>query len=79
MVKVRVEPVGRWYEAQCLRKRQKQTLSEHSVSDSSSSDQGESVDESDEADEALLQSLDPREWKVHIPIFTNGCIFDVKL
>ena len=58
-----VEPVGRWYEALCLRKRHKHSLSQHSVSSSSSS---ESEEEEDlvEADDSLLQTLDPKEWKV---------------
>lgn len=57
-----VEPAGRWYEALCLRKRHKHSLSQHSVSSSSSS---ESEEEEDlvEADDSLLQTLDPKEWK----------------
>ena len=60
---ISVEPAGRWYEALCLRKRHKHSLSQHSVSSSSSSE-NEEEEEFVEEDESLLLSLDPKEWKV---------------
>jgi len=57
-----VEPIGRWFEAYCVRRHHKQTLSYHSINSSSSEDEEELSDE-DEEDENLLRSLDPKEWK----------------
>ncbi|KAL3853214.1 hypothetical protein ACJMK2_016771 [Sinanodonta woodiana] len=61
-VKVEFEPVGRFYEALCMRLHHKNTLSQGSVSSSSSSE-SEEEDEDDEENESLLLSLDPKEWK----------------
>ncbi|XP_064633231.1 dnaJ homolog subfamily C member 2-like [Lineus longissimus] len=59
---IQVEPVGRWFEAYCLRRLRKQTLSANSVHSSSSEDTESDVSE-DEEDVAFLQSLDPTDWK----------------
>lgn len=64
-VKVRFEPIGRWYEALCLRRKHKHSLSQHSL-ESSSSEESEEVEEEDEEDESLLLGLDPKEWKVNL-------------
>ena len=61
--KIDVEPVGRWYEALCLRRRHKHSLSQ--LSSSSSSESEEELEE-EANDDSLLLSLDPREWKVSI-------------
>lgn len=62
LTKVKVEPVGRWFEALCLRKRHKHSLSQHSISSSSSSESEEEEDEVED-DTSLLLSLDPKDWK----------------
>lgn len=63
---VKVEPVGRWYEAYCLRQQHKQTLSHHSIgAPSSSSDSGGDLSADDEDDEQFFLTLDPKEWKVY--------------
>ena len=62
---VDVEPVGRWFEVYCRRRQHKHTLSEASIESSSS--EGEDEDLSDgEEDDTLLQTLDPKDWKVKI-------------
>lgn len=61
-VTIKVEPAGRWYEALCQRRRQRHSISHHSVHSSSSEESEEEV-EIDENDEALLLGLDPKEWK----------------
>lgn len=61
---LKVEPAGRWYEALCQRRRQRHSVSHHSVH-SSSSEESEEELEIDENDEALLLGLDPKEWKVN--------------
>jgi DnaJ homolog subfamily C member 2 len=64
LIKVRYEPVGRWYESYCSRRHHKQTLS-HGSAASSSSDEDESQLSPDEEDDTkLLETLDPKEWKV---------------
>ena len=62
---LRIEPVGRWYEAN-LRRRQHGLSSHHSSSSSSSSASSEGGFSSDEEDYNFLLTLDPSEWKVHI-------------
>ena len=59
-----VEPVGRWFEAFCLRRRHKQTLSQHSTH-SSSSEEEEDDFVLDDENEELLRTLDPKDWKVY--------------
>ncbi|XP_077986160.1 dnaJ homolog subfamily C member 2-like [Glandiceps talaboti] len=63
-ISVKVEPVGRWYQAYITRRHHKKTLS-HSEADytSSSSDEEENDDFIEEENEAFLLSLDPGEWK----------------
>lgn len=63
--RIEVEPVGRWFEAICLRRRHKHSLSQHSLSSSSSSE-SEDDDAEVHEDESLLLSLDPKDWKVGI-------------
>ncbi|CAH1784542.1 unnamed protein product [Owenia fusiformis] len=58
-----VEPAGRWFEAYCLRRRSKQTISQHSYKSTSSTESSSEVSEDDGTDEKLLLSLDPKEWK----------------
>ncbi|XP_052279766.1 dnaJ homolog subfamily C member 2-like isoform X16 [Dreissena polymorpha] len=60
--KLEVEPVGRWFEALCLRRRHKHTLSQHSLTSSSSSESEDDLDD-EQDEESLLLSLDPKEWK----------------
>lgn len=60
---LRIEPVGRWYEAY-VRRQQHGFRSHHSSSGSSSSSASEGSLSSDEEDEDFLLSLDPSEWKV---------------
>ncbi|KAL4217072.1 DnaJ (Hsp40) [Mactra antiquata] len=60
--RIEVEPVGRWFEALCLRRRHKHSLSQHSLSSSSSSE-SEDDEEDIVEDDSLLLSLDPKEWK----------------
>ncbi|XP_013416847.1 dnaJ homolog subfamily C member 2 [Lingula anatina] len=59
---VSIEPVGRWFEAYCLRRRNKQSLS-HTTMTSSSSEENISDASTDEEDELMLKGLDPKEWK----------------
>lgn len=61
-IKVKVEPVGRWYEALCARRRNRYSTSGHSVESSSSEDEVSEEEEAEE-DEAYLRSLDPKDWK----------------
>ena len=61
---VKVEPVGRWFEAYGLRRLRKQTLSTHSVESSSSEEDESDIAEEDTESEAYIRSLDPAEWKV---------------
>ena len=59
----KVQPVGRWFEAYCQRRRNKQTLSYHSLNSSSSEESDQNLSE-DEEDSHLLLTLDPKDWKV---------------
>lgn len=59
---LRIEPVGRWYEAN-LRRRQQGVSSHHSSSSASSSASSEGSLSSDEEDPNFLLTLDPAEWK----------------
>lgn len=59
---LRIEPVGRWYEAY-VRRQQHGFRSHHSSSGSSSSSASEGSLSSDEEDEDFLLTLDPSEWK----------------
>ncbi|KAK3579078.1 hypothetical protein CHS0354_029938 [Potamilus streckersoni] len=61
-MKVEFEPVGRFFEALCMRLHHKNTLSQGSVSSSSSSE-SEEEDDDEEENESLLLSLDPKDWK----------------
>ena len=67
---VRVEPAGRWYEAYCVRRHQKQSLSHHSLPSSSSEDNAGDLSSGEEEDEKLLMTLDPNEWKVGQSVIT---------
>ncbi|XP_060064628.1 dnaJ homolog subfamily C member 2-like [Ylistrum balloti] len=58
-----IEPVGRWYEALCARRRHKHSLSHHSLESSSSDESDDDEGMDDDGDDALLLGLDPREWK----------------
>ena len=60
---LRIEPVGRWFEAN-LQRRQHGLSSHHSSSSSSSSASSEVNLSSDEEDPNFLLTLDPSEWKV---------------
>lgn len=60
---VRVEPVGRWFEAFCTRRRQKHTLSHHSLQSSSEEEEEEDTDDEFIDDEEYLKTLDPKDWK----------------
>ncbi len=62
---VQVQPIGRWFEAYCLRRRHKQTLSHHSLNSSSSDESTEDAND-DEDDANLLHTLDPKDWKVYL-------------
>ena len=72
-----VEPVGRWYESYCSRRRHKHTLSYHSLNSSSEEESEGELSEDDEDDEALLKTLDRVDWKVsHTPTARNfDCLF----
>ncbi|KAM7437269.1 DnaJ (Hsp40) [Porites harrisoni] len=59
---LRIEPVGRWFEAN-LQRRQHGLSSHHSSSSSSSSASSEVNLSSDEEDPNFLLTLDPSEWK----------------
>lgn len=59
-----MEPAGRWYEAYCIRRHQKQTLSHHSLSSSSSDGYEADLSAGEEEETKLLMTLDPKEWKV---------------
>ena len=59
----KVQPVGRWFEAYCQRRKSKQTLSYHSLNSSSSEESDQNLSE-DEEDSHLLLTLDPKDWKV---------------
>ena len=61
---VRVEPVGRWFEAFCTRRRHKQTLSHNSLHSSSDDEEEEDLNDEFEDDEEYLKTLDPKDWKV---------------
>ena len=60
---LRIEPVGRWFEAN-IQRRQHGLSSHHSSSSSSSSASSEVNLSSDEEDPNFLLTLDPSEWKV---------------
>ena len=75
---MKVEPAGRWYEALCQRRRQRHSVSHHSV-DSSSSEESEEEIEIDQNDEALLLGLDPKEWKVKRFKYTMLNTFCIKM
>ena len=62
--KVTFEPAGRWFEALRLRRRHKHSLSHHSLQ-SSSSEESDDEEIEEEDNTALLQGLDPKEWKVY--------------
>ncbi|XP_070558793.1 dnaJ homolog subfamily C member 2-like [Ptychodera flava] len=60
---VKVEPVGRWFQAYVSRRHHRRTLS-HTDDYSSSGSSDISDDEAlEDEDEAFLLSLDPKEWK----------------
>lgn len=59
-----MEPVGRWFEVFCTRRRHKQSLSQHSLQSSSSEEEEDGLDEELENDEDYLKTLDPKDWKV---------------
>ena len=65
---LRIEPVGRWFEAN-LRRRQHGHSSHHSSSSSGSSASSEVNLSSDEEDPNFLLTLDPSEWKVEFMYF----------
>ena len=58
------EPVGRWFDIYAQRRRQKHAISYHSIKSSSSEEEDVSEEEENEADDELLRSLDPKDWKV---------------
>jgi DnaJ family protein C protein 2 len=64
LIKVRYEPVGRWYESYCSRRYHKQTLSHGSAASSSSDEDDAQLSPDEEDDMKLLETLDPKEWKV---------------
>jgi len=66
LIKVRYEPVGRWYESHCLRRHHKHTLSHGSLVSSSSDEDDTELSPDEEDDTKLLQTLDPKEWKVSV-------------
>ena len=72
---MKVEPVGRYHKALCLRRKQKQTLSHSSFRSSSSEESSGDFDDDNEGDEAFLRTLDPKEWKVGLASgFTIDCV-----
>ena len=70
---LRIEPVGRWFEAN-LQRRQHGLSSHHSSSSSSSSASSEVNLSSDEEDPNFLLTLDPSEWKVEFIYSINYLI-----
>jgi len=76
---VRVEPVGRWYEAFCSRRHHQQTLSHGSLVSSSSEDEEAELILDDEDDSQLLSSLDPKEWKVREHVLCCRLIYNINL
>ena len=75
----KIEPVGRWFEAYCSRRRHKHTLSHHSLHSSSSEESEGELSEEEEEDEELLKTLDPKDWKVHVIDQYNIYFKDVKM
>ena len=65
----KVQPVGRWFEAYCQRRRNKQTLY-HSLNSSSSEESDQNISE-DEEDSHLLLTLDPKDWKVSTLVYPD--------
>ncbi len=63
-IPVKYEPVGRWYEVLCKRRKERKTLSHHSYHSESSSEEEEGDLSEDEEDEQVLRTLDPKDWKV---------------
>ncbi|XP_067138794.1 dnaJ homolog subfamily C member 2 [Centruroides vittatus] len=60
--KVKVEPVGKWFEIICSRRRNHYSNSFHSV-ESSSSDEDDVSGEDEVEDISYLRNLDPKDWK----------------
>lgn len=68
---MKLEPIGRWYQAYALRQLHKHSLSHASLSSSGSDDSSDGIDSDGEEDPDL--EYDPKNWKVFFAIRAPAC------